>query len=397
MLNPTFNFPSAFPRFDLHGFGKNRIHGHGSEHVKRSERMQEMEPQKLVGRHVVGKLEKVLQKEGVNLQKISSEDFSPQTVADRIMSSVQQAYGQFKQSQPEGTDDSEFFSQVREGLEKGFAEARDILDSFGVLQGQISADVDETYQLTMERFDQLESGRGPETVGKLTEMAFQSVAMQSERSGQLQIETQEGDIVTVSFSQSAAASSSALDVKQQGASLNAFSQSYAYSSEFNISIEGDLNQDEQDALKDLMRQMHKVSNAFFHGNEKAAIRHAMKAGFNGEQIAGFSMDLSMQKSVQAVAAYQQTSMPEQTVNADLLQQAGDFLNSAKAILADARSAMETMAEPRQAFTDLFANIGLLNNDIPNDSVGIEDTGVFGRVVDNLGSDIFSGENTRKAA
>lgn len=136
------------------------------------------------------------------------------------------------------------------------------------------------------------------------------------------MKTREGDVVTISFSQSSSSSRSALQVQQGDSSLQAFQESDSENSGFSISIEGNLNRDEQKSLQKLMKKMHKVSNAFFHGNGKAALKHALKLGFNDQQIAGFSMDLSMQKSVQAVAAYQQTSVPQQNVQPDLLRRPG---------------------------------------------------------------------------
>ncbi|MBS3952032.1 MAG: hypothetical protein KGZ88_03685 [Methylomicrobium sp.] len=259
--------------------------------------------------------------------------------------------------------------------------------------GQLTADVEKTYKSNLSGSNQLESG--PKSTS--TDMSFQGIAMQTSRSAQIQIETQEGDIVTVNFNQAESASRSAFNMSQDGSSISGYEESYSFSSDFTISVEGELNEEEQKSLKDLMEKMHKVSHAFFNGNDKAAMKHAMKLGFDNQQIAGFSMDLNRQKSVQAVAAYQQTLTPEQAVNTDLLTQASDFLDKVKTMLSDAQQSLQAMSKPQQTFNDLFAEIGLLLNDNPDEVEASEDNQVFTGLVDNISQSVFADEIQQQAA
>lgn len=259
--------------------------------------------------------------------------------------------------------------------------------------GQLTDDIEKIYSSKLKRSDQLESG----PIRTATDMSFQGIAMQSSRSAQIQIETQEGDIVTIDFSQAESGSRSAFNMTKKDASISGYQESYSFSSNFNISIEGELNEDEQKALKNLMNKMHKVSDAFFNGNDKAAMKHAMKLGFDNQQIAGFSMDLNRQKSVQAVAAYQQTLMPEQAVNTDLLTQASDFLDKVKSMLSDAQLTLQAMSKPQQTFNDLFAEIGLLLNDNTDEAEASEDNQVFTGLIDNISQSVFADEIQQQAA
>ncbi|MCD2453261.1 hypothetical protein GO003_023040 [Methylicorpusculum oleiharenae] len=259
--------------------------------------------------------------------------------------------------------------------------------------GQLADDIEETYMSSLKGSDQLESG----SRGTATDMSFQGIAMQSGRSAQIQIETQEGDIVTINFSQSESASRSAFNMSQDDSSINGYEESYSFSSDFTISIEGELNEDEQKSLKELMNKMHKVSDAFFNGNDKAAMKHAMKLGFDNQQIAGFSMDLNRQKSVQAVAAYQQTLTPEQAINTDLLTQASDFLDKVKTMLSDAQQSLQAMSKPQQTFNDLFTEIGLLLNNNTDEMEASEENQIFSGLVDNISQSIFAAEIQQKAA
>ncbi|NOR68474.1 MAG: hypothetical protein GQ532_02050, partial [Methylomarinum sp.] len=130
-----------------------------------------------------------------------------------------------------------------------------------------------------------------------------------------------------------------------------------------------------------------VSDKFFKGDVESAFKHALKVGFDTEQIASFSMDLSREKSVQAVAAYQQTIVPEQNVNTDLLKQAGDFLAQTKAFMADTGAMLESLAEPKQAFADLFAGVGQMNKATSEELDGSNES-LFLKMIENITHDIF---------
>lgn len=349
-------------------------------------------PQKIVDLNVVDTLGKLLKNEGIELTDLSAEDFSPPAVSDRILASVRQAYGQFRQSRPD-SDDGEFLAQIREGLEQGFAEARDILQNLGVLQGRIADDVDQTYDLTMQGLESMGEGG----LDAVTAMAFQGVSLQTSQAVQMQIETQEGDLVTLSFAQSASVSETALQASQPGRIMSAYQQSAMVSSELNIVIEGDLNTDEQKAIRKVMQNMHKISNAFFRGNGNAALKHALKAGFDSEQIAGFSLDLSLQRSLQAVAAYRQTAQPEQNIDTGLLAQAGDFLSGAQMLLAGAEDGLLRLMEPKQAFNDLFTEIGLLNAETMPEQGATADGQLFADLIDMLSQNVFGDHFEQEAA
>lgn len=262
-----------------------------------------------------------------------------------------------------------------------------------LILNQLTANIEKTYPSTLKGSNQLESG--PRRTA--TDMSFQGIAMQSSRSAQIQIETQEGDIVTINFSQAESGSRSAFNMSNKDTSISGYQESYSFSRNFNISIEGELNENEQKSLEDLMNKMHKVSHAFFNGNDKAAMKHAMKLGFDNQQIAGFSMDLNRQKSVQAVAAYQQTLMPEKSINTDFLTQASDFLDKIKTMLSDAQLSLQAMSEPQQTFKDLFAEIGLLLNDNVDEVEASEDNQVFADLIDNVSQSIFADEIQQQAA
>ncbi len=165
--------------------------------------------------------------------------------------------------------------------------------------------------------------------------------------------------------------------------------SYSFNSDFNLSIEGDLNAEEQQSISELLKAMSQVSQDFFQGNVNAAFSQAQNLGLETEQIASFSMDMNSQKSVQAMAAYQQTKMPEQNVDTNLLSQASDFLAQAKKSMAETKTAVDSFAAPEKSFTDMFAGVGQMFSNDQDNSPQNNSGDMFLKIVENISSDLFS--------
>ncbi len=344
-------------------------------------------PQKILDVHVFNQLENTLNNDGISIQGLNAEDYTPEKVADNILASIRQAYGRFQQANP-SADDSEFFAAVEQGLEKGFKESREILQGLGVLHGQIADDIDKTHDLAKQGLAAMQSQAGSSLESAL---AFHSLERQASRSAEIEITTREGDVVTVNFSHNISSSRSALQMQQEDVSLTAYQERFSQSSGFSIAVEGDLNNEEKKSLKKLMRKMQRVSDAFFNGKGKAALKHAQKLGFNHDQIAGLSMDLNMQHSVKAVAAYQQTSLPKHTVDPDRLAGARDFLNDAKHVLADARDSLHRLAEPQNSFTRLFTEIARFSVQESGQMETADDQEVLSSLISSMSQSVFSGD------
>ena len=80
----------------------------------------------------------------------SGMDFSPQATADRIVSMSTAFFGKYAEQHPEkdqATALKDFTQLIGGGIDKGFAEARQVLDGLKVLEGDIAANIDKTYEL----------------------------------------------------------------------------------------------------------------------------------------------------------------------------------------------------------------------------------------------------------
>ncbi len=306
---------------------------------------------------VVQALEKSLQAEGLTLDGLQEDDFTPENVAEQILGSVRKAYGALQQSDAEVSED-DFFSQIKAGIEKGFSEAKEMLDSLGVLQGKVAEDINKTFDLTLAGLSKIQSGESEQT----TAVSLHSLSKEFSRSAEIQVETQEGDLVTISFNQSFSKRHTALQAENEDGRFMGMRSRMSHSREFSVTVEGELDKDEQKAIEQLMKKMRKVSHEFFKGDTMAAFKHAQKMGIDSEQIAGFSMDLNMHKSMQAVAAYQQIASDEASEGDSSIQTLTGFLEQANTMLADARKALQMLEEPEKSFNNVFKQLASLEND-----------------------------------
>lgn len=306
-------------------------------------------PEKLVENQLTDSIQKATYIPFVSAPTNIGKALDSDKLAERILANIAKSYGEQLKADP-NFDKANFLSQVKQGVEEGFAQARDALDQLGLLNDAQSANLEDAYATIQDGLSKLEKSLNPVNT---TQVQTQGVAAQISQSAEIEIVTQEGDVVKIRLAESASMSQSIAHVKQNGQAATTFESSSESSSDFSISIEGDLNEDEQKSLKKLLKQIDKVGKEFFSDNIQGAFKQAQKIGLDTEQLASFSMNLSMEKSVQAISTYQQTAAPEQNLATDKIQQIGDFFNRARADLQPSQAALKPFADPVSAFNSLF--------------------------------------------
>ena len=135
---------------------------------------------------------------------------------------------------------------------------------------------------------------------------FHDVAFQESRSLSLEIETVDGDVVTLRLDRSSSGSKTLYGAVDAAGSRVAIQQTMESGTQLEFSIEGDLSKEERYAIKDLVHQLDKLADKFFLGDMEGVMKRLGSLGFNEQQLAGFSFDLGYQQSVQAVSAYYET-------------------------------------------------------------------------------------------
>jgi hypothetical protein len=115
--------------------------------------------QSLVFRAAIDRINELLAPEfGSNAiqNAAASQDNSPQATADRILSMSTGFYDAYARQHP-GEDPenvaNNFVSLIRGGFEKGFNEAKNILEGLSVLNGDVASGIAQTYELVQKGYD----------------------------------------------------------------------------------------------------------------------------------------------------------------------------------------------------------------------------------------------------
>ncbi len=127
------------------------------------------QPQALLFRSAIEKLNELLLPElGENAVQQAADsgiDFSPEATAERIVGFATGFFPVFldthSNEDPQAALD-EFMQIIRDAIEQGFSEAREILDGLSVLEGDIAANIDTTFELVLEGLERFEIEMAPE-------------------------------------------------------------------------------------------------------------------------------------------------------------------------------------------------------------------------------------------
>ena len=98
------------------------------------------------------------------IQNAMSQDNSAEATAERIVSMSTAFFDAYAARRPGDEPETvlrDFMDVIRGGFERGFGEARDILDGLGVFNGAVEADVMKTRELVLKGYDRFMLARLP--------------------------------------------------------------------------------------------------------------------------------------------------------------------------------------------------------------------------------------------
>ncbi|MEO4048326.1 DUF5610 domain-containing protein [Pseudomonas sp. CAU 1711] len=296
-------------------------------------------------------------------------DFTPDKVAGRVLGFIER---RLRSEAAAGADTGKLESllaQAREGVEKGFAEARKILDGMGVLGGKVAEDIDTTYAKIQDGLQGLQeefAPRAPAAPGG----SVVAAAAYSERFSaraetfDMQITTRDGDRLRISVAAASASwSQSGAFAASDGTNSLAVSGSRSGSIQigaWQVQVEGELDEEERAALEDLFGQVQELSNRFYAGDLAGAFDRAMELDMDGSQLASMSLRLTQTTVRQATDAYgavaRQGGQAASAMNDSLIDYAQgllEALRSADALARDARGTLEQLLDGGFALDERF--------------------------------------------
>ena len=196
------------------------------------------------------------------------EKQSPQETARNILRHVQNGLNQLRVQGADAGRLEQRLQAARDGIEKGYAEATDMLKGLGLLNDELKSEIAAGRELVNQGLDELAGNIGKSPSEPVLTARSDSLTVANAFS--LEVLTREGDRVKVSFSQTQGISQS----------RSAAGESMALSSQRSWSMEvaGSLSEAERTALTGLFDDVQSLSERFFAGDIGRALGDAMELG-----------------------------------------------------------------------------------------------------------------------
>ncbi|VUD66287.1 hypothetical protein TDB9533_03550 [Thalassocella blandensis] len=353
---------------------------------------------------------------GVEKYQAIQEDKPKTEAANNILNFIS---AQLARDFAEGASAEELESRLAAGLQgfmQGYSEAAELLSGSGLLTEDIEAAIEQTYNQVLQGIDDLAQKYGVESplsedgvpkaeAGAVTtetlssqgkqpvtspeqslaavmddfnkpledlETLLQATQMDYEgyegKSFSFDLRTQDGDVVTITASsqQSTSFSASSVNYGDQYAGMNARGVSLEASSSasFNFSVKGELDEGEMQAIGDLLGKIGQISDTFFSGNVMDAFNLATELGFDGEEIAAFSLNLrheTYQKLDNSYGSVQQMQPQEDVQAVDKATRQFQHLARFVQMLEEARLQAEQTGVDKDTIGNVAQTLGEQRN------------------------------------
>ncbi len=334
----------------------------------------------------------------------SEQDYSPQSVADRIVGFISDRLTQEKANGASDEELQALYQQALQGVEKGLRDGKDIIKAQGSFAGEVKDTFYETVNLIADGLEELgESlfGEIPDaetpdaetpttpapTTGSGFEASLTQMAMERSRSFEMEVTTQEGDKVKILVNSGQSFSGQQVNYADGSTSIDGFEASFSSFDNLSFSVEGDLNEEELAALNDLFGQVNDVAETFYGGNIEQAFDQAMTVGMDPEQLASFAVNMNQTETVAVRNTYVSVQNMAGPVRSnpyeDLFQRLGDFAKQVK----QSAEAVDSIASSLDNIKSLYADLlGRLHPGRGNDEGRRADRGNdFQRFMNRLAS------------
>ncbi|HFD33227.1 MAG TPA: hypothetical protein ENJ28_11050 [Gammaproteobacteria bacterium] len=284
----------------------------------------------IVNDKIIDAIDKELSKTNeTSVRELDAKNFTPESVAKGILQFVQNAISRAK-ARGESTD--KLLSQARQGIDKGFDEAKNILVGLNALSGQIAEGVQKTYNLINHGLSKLEAGQ---PLSSLETDTTQQQIISNAQSFELNIKTRDGDNVQINISQNQTLKEYSALLIKSGENTSISNVETSNSNNIQIRVAGNLDKTEISAIENLLSDVKTISDKFFNEGSNIAFEAGLNLGFNTTQIASFALSLNESQTQQASKTYREVSNFGESATASpsqlesLLKPAHEFMTELK--------------------------------------------------------------------
>lgn len=237
------------------------------------------------------------------MKGLDANDYSPEKVALRISDFVAQGLEQARSRGASDADLDRMYKAAVSGVEKGFKEATEILKELDMFTADISATIDQTKDLTFEALAGI-APSGDTSSSRQTSISAAERYSKAE-SFSMDVMTKEGDKVSIRFNSEASQTASLGAYSDGNSSAISYGIERNASSSYSFSVEGDLNEDELDALTTLIQDINLIADDFYSGDVQDAFEQATELEMDKSQLMNLNVTMTQSASYSAVAAYEQ--------------------------------------------------------------------------------------------
>ena len=240
------------------------------------------------------------------LESLDPQEFTPQKITDRILGFVESGVNKARSEGADVKEIDKMIKEAKDGIKEGFKEAKEILKEMGLFSGEVKENYKSTFNQVMDGLDEMRTSRPekPALPENSQVEAFQHLSLQQSRSISMSLTTKDGDQVTIEINRSMAADSAEYGRMGGGNFSYISEQRLEQQASFSYSVEGDLDADEMEAIKELTQDIEKVAREFFSGDSEEALDLAGEIELDSE-LSGYRVNMQEQQQFSAVATYQE--------------------------------------------------------------------------------------------
>lgn len=310
-----------------------------------------------------------------NVERISSQQ-AANTILDFITHRIQS-------DAVNGATQEQLLERLDQGLQgfiKGFNEAKEQIEALGLLTPELSNEINDTFERVTGGIEQLRESIVGEVADEIdgigdinrgTNLSRLRLDAQTAetRSFSLSLTTQDGDRVSIEISRASQASFSSNFENNGNSSSLSISRQSSSSSSFNLTVTGELDDEELAAINSLLEDVDAIANDFYAGRLDQAFDQALELDINREELSSLNLQLQKTTTTQALAAYQTTAQNNLPANDETqTTPVSPFadLNQLIDILQDLSDKAGKFAEPVRLIEDLANGVNDENHQQRND-------------------------------
>ena len=208
-----------------------------------------------------------------------------------------------KSALAQGGDSQALLAKVQAGLDA----AQNRLAEQGFDPAQVAAAASQFTSRVANLLEGSGSAGDVPAVSDTTTALSASVQIARKERGSLTLTTQDGDVLRIRFRNSERQSLEFSSLESAGAQATSVSLSSRERSRTRVEVDGSLDAGELKAIQDFIGKVDALANEFFDGDVEAAVAAAAALDYDVEEIAGFSLKLSVSERVQASAVQRTTT------------------------------------------------------------------------------------------